>query len=162
MEWQQKMKKTLFPHQVSAIEMMETREATRKIAHPSYCIDLTTSIYGDITGYGKTVAILGLIIRDKMAWDLDQDHIQSFISGVYGNGCIVKRSLLSLRRLNTTLIVAGTTILRQWMEELDETTLHYTVITNHKKLDQINPSEYEVVLCAPSFYNMLMERFPNL
>ena len=162
MEWQQKMKKTLFPHQISAIKMMEEREEKRQIMHPTYCIDLTTSIYGDITGYGKTVAIIGMIIRDKMKWDQEEDHIQSFISGVYGNGCIVKRSLLSLRRLNTNLIVAATTILRQWMEELDETTLRYTVITNHKKLDQVNPGEYEVVLCAPSFYNTLMERFPGL
>jgi SNF2 family DNA or RNA helicase len=155
------MKKTLFPHQMAAMEMMEEREIARKIVHPSYCIDLNMSIYGDITGYGKTVAMIGMILRDKMPWDTGEEHIQSFISGVYGNGCVVKRSLLALKRINTNLIVAATTILKQWTDELDETTIRYVVVVSRKKLEQMEPSEYDVVLCSPNFYNSLLERFPS-
>lgn len=155
------MKKTLFPHQNSAIEMMEQRERTKHILHTTYCIDLNMSIYSDMTGYGKTVSMIGLILRDKMEWDVEKEHIQSFISGVYGNGCIVKRSLVSLKRISTNLIVAGTTIIKQWMDELEETDLRFSVVTSRKKLDQMDPREYDIVLCSPSFYNYLLERFPS-
>lgn len=155
------MKKVLFPHQITAIEMMEAREESKKIIHPSYCIDLNMSIYGDITGYGKTAAMIGLMLRDRMPWDTNEEHIQSFISGVYGNGCIVKRSLLALKRINTNLIVVATTILKQWTDELDETSIRYVVVSSRKKLEQMDPSEYEVVLCSPTFYNSLLERFPS-
>lgn len=155
------MKKTLFPHQISAIEMMEQRERTKHILHTTYCIDLNMSIYSDMTGYGKTISMIGLILRDKMDWDVNEEHIQSFISGVYGNGCIVKRSLVSLKRISTNLIVAGTSIIKQWMDELEETNLRFSVVTSRKKLDQMDPREYDIVLCSPSFYNYLLERFPS-
>lgn len=155
------MKKTLYPHQVNAIQMMETREQNKRIAHSTYCIDLNMSIYSDMTGYGKTISMIGLILRDNMEWNIHEEHIQSFISGVYGNGCIVKRSLVSLKRIATNLIVAGTSIIKQWADELEETTLRFCIITNKKKLDQMDPCEYDVVLCSPSFYNYLLERFPS-
>jgi len=155
------MKKTLFPHQNRAIDMMEQREADKKIVHSTYRIDLNMSIYSDITGYGKTATILGLILRDRMVWDVNEEHVQSFISGMYGNGCILKRSLVSMKRIDTNLIVAGTTIIRQWIRELDETSLQYAVIINKKKLEQLDPNEYDVILCSPSFYNYLLERFPS-
>lgn len=155
------MKKTLYPHQVNAIQMMETRERAKNIVHSTYCIDLNMSIYSDMTGYGKTISMIGLILRDKMEWDIQEEHIQSFISGVYGNGCIVKRSLVSLKRIATNLIVAGISIIKQWTDELEETNLRFCVITNKKKLEQMDPCEYDVVLCSPSFYNFLLERFPS-
>ena len=155
------MKKTLYPHQISAVEMMEQRENKKRISHSTYCIDLNMSIYSDMTGYGKTISIIGLILRDKMEWNVDEEHIQSFISGVYGNGCIVKRSLVSLKRIGTNLIVAGTSIIKQWIDELEETNLRFSVVTSRKKLDQMDPREYDIVLCSPSFYNYLLERFPS-
>lgn len=153
--------KTLFPHQLNAIDLMERRETEKEIVHSTYRIDLNISIYSDITGYGKTLTMLGLIKRDKMKWDISEEHTQSFISGMYGNGCIIKKSLISMKRINTNLIVAGITIIRQWMKELDDTELHYAVIMNKKKLEQLDPSEYDVVLCSPSFYNYFLERFPS-
>ena len=159
MRW--KMKKTLFPHQLLAIEKMEEREDSKLIVQTTYKIHLNTSIYADIAGYGKTAAMLGLIIRDKMKWDIANEHVQSFISGVYGSGCIVKHNLLSMKRIDTNLIVAGPSLIPQWIRELDETTLKYSVVSSRKKLEQINPSEYDIVLCAPAFYNLLLERFPS-
>lgn len=155
------MKKTLYPHQINAIQMMEDREQSKKINHSTYCIDLNMSIYSDMTGYGKTVSMIGLILRDKMEWNVNEEHVQSFISGVYGNGCIVKRSLVSLKRIATNLIVAGPSIMRQWTDELEETNLRFCVVANKKKLDQLDPCEYDVILCGPSFYNYLLERFPG-
>lgn len=161
MELDTLMKKTLYPHQIYAIQMMEKREENKRIVHSTYCIDLNMSIYSDMTGYGKTISMLGLILRDKMDWKVDEEHVQSFISGVYGNGCIVKKSLVSLKRIASNLIVAGTSIVKQWTDELEETTLRYCVIVNKKKLEQMDPCEYDVVLCSPSFYNLLLERFPS-
>lgn len=141
--------------------MMEEREEKKSISHSTYRIDMNISIYSDVAGYGKTATVLGLIVRDKMGWDTREEHIQSYISGVFGNGCIIKYGLLSMKRIATNLIVVGTTIIRQWMRELDETTLNYIVITSRKMLESMDPSEHDVVLCSPAFYNPLLERFPS-
>ena len=63
-EWKVK----LFPHQLTAIWMMEEREhnQTRKIITSIFCDDteLNTNIgvYSDPTGYGKTLSVVGLSI----------------------------------------------------------------------------------------------------
>ena len=42
-------------------------------------IKFNMGIYSDITGYGKTLAIIGLIIRDKMEWNLNKDFNQNAV-----------------------------------------------------------------------------------
>ena len=58
----------LFKHQLAAIYKMEKREKFNKINDQ---ISTKIGIYSDITGYGKTSSVIGLIIRDKMQWDMD-------------------------------------------------------------------------------------------
>jgi hypothetical protein len=141
--------------------MTRIPEKNKKIRDAGRSAAAPCSIPFDVAGYGKTVTILGLILRDKMGWDTREEHIQSYISGVFGNGCIIKYGLLSMKRIATNLIVVGTTIIRQWMKELDETTLDYIVVTSRKTLESMDPSQHDVVLCSPVFYNPLLERFPS-
>ena len=61
----------LFKHQLLAISKMEKLEKEKKVNEFLYT---KLGIYADITGYGKTAALIGLIIRDKMKWD-NKDYI---------------------------------------------------------------------------------------
>ena len=72
------MKKTLYPHQLRAIYMMEQREREQLIELSTNTfeneINTNIGIYSDITGYGKTLSIIGLIKRDKMNWDMSTQY----------------------------------------------------------------------------------------
>lgn len=151
--------KTLFPHQLKAIEMMEEREKNKKSLHPFFQIELNTSVYADITGFGKTLVVLELISRDKMEWEKNKEYIHTPITGLYGNGTIVKKSLLPFRRLNSTLIIINTTVVKQWMEELEEKGLSFTTIYNRKSLIGLDPNNYQVVLCGTPFLQELIVHF---
>lgn len=150
----------LYPHQLSAIYMMEQRELKKKIDRHTFNIECNVGIYSDIAGYGKTLAILGLICRNEMEWDLNEDYIHTLISSVYGHGTIVKKTLMRFKKIKTTLVVASTSILKQWCDEIQKTTLRYILLTQKKRVDSLDISDYDIVIISPSLYNYLLERFP--
>ena len=155
------MKKTLFPHQLLGIQKMEERENKKTVCYTHYAIESCVGIYADITGYGKTLAMIGLMIRDSMEWNVEQDHIHSSILCVYGHGSILKKSLLFFKRIPTNLVVASTMVLQQWEEELRHTSLRFGLFTSKKKVENLDPLALDVILVAPQCFNTLMERFPN-
>jgi SNF2 family DNA or RNA helicase len=155
------MERTLFPHQLMAVQKMEHRETNKTVLFPHYAIESSVGIYADITGYGKTIAVIALVIRDIMSWDVSQDHVHSSILSVYGHGCILKKSLLFFKRIATTIVVASTMVLHQWEEELKLTTLRHGMFTSKRKVANLDPMAYDVILVAPQCFNSLMERFPN-
>lgn len=155
------LSKNLFPHQCCAIQMMEERERLQSLHSDHFCIQTNIGIYADITGYGKTISIVALILRDQMPWNKEEPFVVSNILDIYGNGGIIKRSLYRLQKIPTTLIVAGPSILSQWSQEIAYSSLTFTIINNRKKLISLEPATLDVVICPPKMYNLLMERFPN-
>jgi len=155
------MSKTLFPHQLNAIAMLENREGNPVIASENFSIHTNIGIFGDTAGYGKTITLVAVILRDKMQWDIREPFIVSNICNIYGNGSIIKKSLLRFQKINTTLIVASTSILKQWGDEMSTTPLTHVIVTTRKKLDSLEPTLYDVVLCSPSLYNYLVNKYPN-
>lgn len=155
------MSKTLFPHQLKGIWLLEERENKQTIVSDNYLLQTNVGIFADIAGYGKTLALVGLIKRNRMAWDLKEPYIVSNFSNIYGNGSIIKKSLLRFQRIDTTLIVASTSILKQWSEEISTTRLSHVIITVRKKLDGLEPTMYDIILCSPLLYNYLINKYPN-
>lgn len=155
------MSKILYPHQLRAVAMMEKREREKRISAENFCVYTNVSIFGDLAGYGKTVALVALMLRDKMEWDLREPFVVSNISNIYGNGSIIKKSLLRFQKIETSLVVASTSILKQWSDEIFATPLTQVIITTRKKLDSLEPTLYDIVLCSPSLYNYLVNKYPN-
>ena len=62
------LKVKLFPHQLSSIYKMEQLETNNIIDSDSEnCFKKTKiAINADLTGFGKTLAMIGLMVRDKM------------------------------------------------------------------------------------------------
>jgi SNF2 family DNA or RNA helicase len=159
----EKMTRALFPHQLRAVKMMEDLESRRSVSSSSYFIETKIGIYSDLIGYGKTYTIVALILRDKMDWYATGEggYINEMISGVFGNGVLVKKTLLEYKRISATLVVCNPSIIRQWKEEIDRTPLRCTVVHKMRWLQELNVHEYDVVLCLPSFYNSLLDRFSS-
>ena len=62
----------LYPHQLSSVYKMEEREHTQKIVQDNMVIETNIGVNADSTGYGKTLSMVALVLRDKMTWGNDQ------------------------------------------------------------------------------------------
>jgi hypothetical protein len=156
------MTKNLFPHQLSAIHKMEEMESKQHLQKNHIRIVLRLSIYADIAGYGKTLAIIGLLVRDRMPWDLNADFQNENIGGIYGNGYIIKKNIIRYQRSKTNIILAGINLLRQWETELRHTDLHHVLMITKKNADTIDPFNHDVILISPNCYNYFLNKFPNI
>lgn len=148
------MKIDLYPHQLASIYSMEELERNRKVVTENYELETCIGINSDITGMGKTLSMIGLVLRDKMSWDTLSLH-RSIKSISYAGHLVRKNKIEKFERLNTTLILASKSIIKQWEKELSYTSLK--VKTIYKKTDTTTePNHYDVFLVIPSMFNILV------
>jgi SNF2 family DNA or RNA helicase len=155
------MARSLLPHQLTAVYEMEKRESCQEITVRNFSIYSNIGIYADIVGYGKTLAVVALILRDRMSFDSDAPFLNEVITQIYGQGSIVKKQISQYQKINSTLIVVSQSIIKQWIQEFEYTNLQVAVINNKKKCEVIDPHAYDAILCSPTMYNHLVSRFPN-
>jgi len=148
----------LFPHQLSSIYKMEKLENDNNIIKEGYTKNTKIGINADISGFGKTLSMLGLIARDKMTWDIELPYVfETIISEAKSR---IKNYFVSrFDKLPTTLVLVSNSILGQWEKELEKTTLKYTVIRNNKMLENIKAEENDVVVVTPLHYNKLITMY---
>ncbi len=68
------VKINLFPHQLSSIFKMEKLENDKMIILENCIKETNIGINANYPGYGKTLAMLGLLCRNKMKWNLDEPY----------------------------------------------------------------------------------------
>ena len=161
-EQPENLKIKLFPHQLAAIYQMESREDNNLLELTDSYIKSNIGIYADITGYGKTSSLVGLIVRDKMKWNKEEIYEQTHVTHIYGNGRITKYKTFRHDKINTNLILASQSLIAQWEEECSFTTLKVFSITTRKKANSCNPREYDIIICSPTMYNYFISRFKNI
>lgn len=156
------MKIDLYPHQLSSIYQMEKLECEKCVNNPLTLESIITSIgiNADITGYGKTLAMIALITRDKMDWDIDSEYVVEEMSSHCMN-LVRKINRKIYTRFPTTLILAGQSIIHQWEKEFSYSPLKIFSVTTRKLAHNINPEKYDVIIITPTMYNIVIERFPN-
>lgn len=150
------LKVKLYPHQLSSIYKMEQLETNNIIdTENENCIKQTKiAINADLTGFGKTLAMIGLMVRDKMEWDLELPHIQETI--ISESTGLVKTYITNrYDKLPTNLVLVSQSIIGQWEKELQKSDLRYSVIISNKDVEKLNVEENDVVLVSPSFYNKI-------
>jgi len=154
---------SLFPHQLSAIKMLEDREKSQEIKIDNNTfVETNVGIYSDITGYGKTLSIIGLILRDKMGWNIKQLYKKIYIKSIYGNGIITKKNIKYYERNNCNLVVSNQSLIRQWKKELSHSNLKVFVVTRKKQIDFLIPDNYDVIIISYTMYNTLVTKFNNI
>lgn len=152
------LKINLHPHQLANVYKMEEFERTKiaKKEH-NYIIETKMGINADPTGYGKTLSMIALILRDKMEWKLDKT--EENIDRVYSNGLIKIRNIYNnLEKISTTLILVPPNIIKQWENELNETPLKVKYIKSKGYCDfeNLNVKDYDVIVVVPNAYNILV------
>lgn len=154
------MKVNLYPHQLASIYKMEQLEIYNKIEKEN-CVKYTKiGINADPTGYGKTLSMIGLILRDKMEWDLETPYI--FERTIYEGKDRIK-SLYNKKydKLPTTLILVSQSIIGQWCKEIDKTDLTYKCIHCNKDLENLNVEDFNILLVTPPYYNKIVLMYSN-
>lgn len=147
----------LFPHQLTSIYRMEKmeREKTVERDNTSAITQTRLGINSDQTGYGKTLSMIGLILRDKMEWDMNLPYILEDIK-TESAGLIRTISFHRYTKVPTTLILVSTSIIDQWKQELKYTNLTVGTVVNKKDVDNIEVSECDVILVTTTMYNYLV------
>jgi len=149
----------LFQHQLASIYNMEKLENNTIISKSDEIKDTKIGINADITGYGKTLSMIGLIARDKMPWDLDFPFVFETMTSEAKNR-IKTYKIQRFDKLKTTLVLVSNNIVNQWMMELSKTKLVYKSITNRKDFENdLEIQNLDVVIVVPSLYNRLIHEY---
>lgn len=153
---------SLYPHQLTSIRRMELLEKEQEITKASPKTDFENikfkvklGMLSDIPGYGKTLSMIGLIVRNKMEWDIHQPYDQIELSDVYTDE-ITDQRISRFGRLDCNLILVPPSVLQQWQFELSKTKLRVKTITKRSHCTELDMKQTDVVLVIPSMYNSLV------
>jgi len=150
----------LFPHQLASIYEMEKLEKEKHIQFDGYFVDTNVGILADLTGYGKTLSIVGLILRDKMEWEMNEAYEFIRIKEVFGDGRIQHKQRNYYQRLNCTLILVNQSLIYQWLQELQHTKLKVGAVSTKRHFQKIDPRNYDVIVCSVTKYNDYVSHYP--
>jgi len=182
------LKIQLYPHQIKGVEMIENHEYERKLSltgelinslnhdgipcqfNAGDTIETKVGIYGDITGYGKTLTMCAYLMRYYNKLRKNQDYLKGYsktetikVQSLYNaiiRHCGVKTETYNF--LPQTLIVVNKQINSQWEMELSRTDLKYLAISYAKQIPTSSELEnYEVVLVTNTMSRLLHQRFIN-
>jgi len=152
------MKVALFPHQLASIYKMENLEINNVLEKENYVKETKIGVNADLTGFGKTLSMLGLISRDKMEWDLETPFVFETIT-IEAKGRIKNYYISRYDKLPTTLILVSQSLIGQWVKEIAKTTMTYKSVTTRKDIDNIEVENYDVVIVSPTLYNKLISKY---
>lgn len=154
---------TLFPHQCVTVHNMEELERLRKIKKDDTTIFLSDfGILGDIPGYGKSFSVVSLILRDRMPWDIKKSNERADIFTY--NSCLKVLSRVRKTRVRANLLVVSPTLVEQWKEYfgfVKPGVLKIKEVTHAKDIEDIDPDQWDVILCSSSRYNELVGHVGN-
>lgn len=150
----------LYPHQVESIKNMEQFEQTKTRVFENKIIKSKIGINSDLTGYGKTISIIGLIVRDRMYWNFENET-KVKDTFVYVSGLITKTISYKKQRLYPTLILVGPSMIKQWLDEFKKTNLDVCSIISEKSAKSVDVNEYDVILIVPRFIREFHYRYRN-
>ena len=163
----QKLRIKLFDHQLASIYKMEKLEQEQMVERDippgenktaTIYTETKLGINSDPTGYGKTLSMIGLIVRDKMEWDLDLPFISEKIT-TESAGLVRTRVVNRYTKLTATLILVSSSILLQWKQELNFSDLIVVTISAKKDIDKIDVTKCNVVIVTTSMYNYLISSY---
>lgn len=148
----------LYPHQIESIKNMELLESTNRIIKNNVLWKTKIGINADATGYGKTLSMIGLIVRNKMEWDVSEKHLSKCTTNLCGE--LISHTMIHKSdRLSPTLIFVGPSVLRQWNDELKKTSLSVCLLNAHVDANKIDVEEYDVILTTTAFILELTRRY---
>jgi hypothetical protein len=151
---------TLFPHQCVSVAGMERMEEVQQVrVSDTLTYQTQFGVLGDIPGYGKSFSIVGLLLRDRMPWDIALPYSTLEYTNV--NQCVTRVQKRRMRRARANLIVASSSLIEQWKEYFSfvrRDTFRLKEVSAMKDLDNLNPDEWDVVLVSATRFNALIDQ----
>ena len=117
-------------------------------------------LMGDYTVTHNSLAFVGMILRNKMPWDLTT-HYEHTRYREKSGGRIRIKFVNKYDKLDTNLIIASQSIIKQWEDEFSHCDLRVKCITKRKEADSTIPQDYDVVIITPTMFNRFVERFTH-
>ena len=155
------LNRNLYKHQLINVFKMEEMEREKKCVTERFEKYFDFGINGDATGYGKTITMVALILRDKMAWDTTEPYIKCKQTSLF-SGHIITKSFNKYDKINCTLILCSNNIVKQWEEELGYAKdLNIGFVTRSKDVSKVIPCNYDVIIITPNFYNSFVSQYQN-
>lgn len=155
-----KIIKPLYAHQLVSIANMLKLEKNKKVdLSDNRIVTTKIGILSDLTGYGKTLSILGLIAYDPV-WDVE--------GGTYVDSKKTGTDILShydyetYEKYNCNLVILNSVLLTQWESELKHTKLTYKKVVSRKDIDTVDISGSNILLCDYTYFNLLRSRFSKI
>lgn len=152
----------LYRHQLASIYNMENIEEKKIIvSEPNVYKEIDIGILADIQGYGKTISVIALIVRDKMKWDMNVPYTFETINSM-ALGRIKTHNISKYDKINTNLVLVSPSMVSQWESELSKSNLRYASVISHKTVDSIEPMNYDVILIIPIVFNKYITMYRNM
>jgi len=148
----------LFKHQLAMVYKMEKLEREQLVEADNITRETRLGVNADPTGFGKTLSMVALVLRDKLEWNMDVPFVHETIN-TESAGIIKTRKIKRYEKFPTTLILVSQSIICQWEDEFKHTNLSVCSVTTKKQIDTIEPDEYDVVLVTVVMYNRLVMTF---
>jgi len=132
-------------------------------------VQTKVGIYGDITGYGKTLTILAFLTKYYLTQRKKTEYLkEKEIEEVFDISQIYTRYLqhhgkkvVTSCQLAQTLIIVNRQIASQWTEELEKTDLKWLGVVNRRNIpvDLDDLTGYEVLLVTDTMAKYLYESY---
>ncbi len=115
-------------------------------------------LVADKTGAGKTLSVIGVILRDKMAWNMDTLFVSKH-TWTEAGGLVESTKLDRRPKLPCTLVLVSSSIVAQWKHELAHTNLAFQIILTNKGIERLEPAKCDVVVVVTTMYNNLVASY---
>lgn len=152
------LKTQLYQHQLTNIYRMEKLECSKQIETEKHIKNTLIGFLTDPTGTGKTASVVGLLVRDKMEWNMENLHVVTTITNEAA-GLIRTNRIDRYNKINTTVILMSNTIIHQWALELSQSNLKVGIISSVKHIETLTPSDFDVLLVSTTMFNNLMTMY---
>lgn len=151
----------LYRHQLASIYRMEKFEKDKTITYdnnPNKKKEISFGLLTDPAGYGKTSSIIGLIIRNKMSWDMDDIYTISRYTSEFG-GTVNTIITTEYYRIDCTIVLVSPSLICQWEQELSETELNIGIITTKRQIETLDVNEQDVILINIPMFNKFIDSY---
>jgi SNF2 family DNA or RNA helicase len=148
---------SLFLHQLKSIDDMDRIERDKEIElHPSIYVSTKVGVLADLPGYGKSLSILGLIGRTLKTCPIEEQAVYVWEKTKYFDFVSLKKTDI-LQSTNCSLILVNVSLMSQWINELNRTSLRYIAVHTKNDIEDIPLQQYDVVLVSNNIYNLFSQ-----
>lgn len=143
-------------HQLQTVQAMLDLEKQKQVVGEHEYLISEIGILGNKVGSGKSFCVLGLILKSCRL------QKQPFLKQPFGNFAYIMNDRSYMEIKGGNLLVVPNHIIKSVWERyiVENTNLSYIVISPNILGEWDKLSEYDIVICGASYYNILMKTCP--